>query len=164
MTNGQLDLGSPINGNTIGGCIEIMIVRSDNACAIALGNLVGWSANDAYLRGKGFGSTSFASGGHVTTASDTAKFLTMLSSGSLISGEYKNQLIGYMNRNIYRSGIPAGSSGSVANKVGFLGGLNHDAGIVNHSSGSYVLVVMSNGSSFSNIADLSRKISNLLSQ
>lgn len=164
VSNGQLSLTDPINGTTIQGCIEVMIVRSDNPCAIALGNLVGWSANNSYLQGKGFGSTSFVSGGHLTTANDTAKLLTMLNNGSLISPEYKGQLISYMNRNIYRSGIPAGSLGSVSNKVGFLGGLNHDAGIVNHPKGSYVLVIMSSGSNFNSIADLSRKISNLMNQ
>ncbi len=164
VASGQLSLSDPINGSTIGGCIEVMIVRSDNSCAIALGNLVGWSANDGYLHNQGFGSTTFASSGHLTTANDTAKLLSKLMAGSLISSDHKNLLLGYMGRNIYRSGIPAGSLGSVANKVGFLDGLNHDAGVVYHPKGSYVLVVMSNGSSFSNIADLSRKISNLMNQ
>lgn len=164
VNNGQLSLNDSINGSTIQSCIEVMIVRSDNPCAIALGNLVGWSVNNSYLSGKGFNSTSFVSGGHLTTANDTAKLLTMLNNGSLVSPEYRGQLLNYMNRNIYRSGIPAGSLGSVLNKVGFLGGLNHDAGIVSHPKGSYVLVVMSSGSSFSSIADLSKKISNLMNQ
>lgn len=69
-----------------------------------------------------------------------------------------------MNRQIYRAGIPAGSAGSVANKVGFLGGLNHDAAIVYHPKGSYALVVLSSGSSFSAIADLARKISTIMNQ
>jgi beta-lactamase class A len=46
----------------------------------------------------------------------------------------------------------------VANKVGFLDGLLHDAAIVYTSSGTYILVVLSDGSSWQNIAELTRQI------
>jgi len=164
VSRGELTLGDPINGTTIQGCIEVMIVRSDNPCAVALGSLVGWGANDGFLRGQGFNSTAFVSGGQLTTARDTANLLSKLMAGSLIAGDYKNQLLGYMNRNIYRAGIPAGSNGSVADKVGFMDGLFHDAAVVNHPKGTYILVIMSKGSSFGNIADLARKISNVMDQ
>lgn len=60
-----------------------------------------------------------------------------------------------MKRQIYRSGIPAGSHGAaVADKVGFLDGYLHDAGIVYSPKATYALVIMSSGSSWSNISDL----------
>ena len=63
-----------------------------------------------------------------------------------------------MKRNVYRQGIPAGASGTVADKVGFLNGLLHDAAIVYSPKGTYVLVILTNGSSWANIAELTKKI------
>jgi beta-lactamase class A len=63
-----------------------------------------------------------------------------------------------MKRNIYRQGIPKGINATVANKVGFLDGLLHDAAIVYASTGPYVLVIMTDGSSWANIAELTRQI------
>ena len=54
--------------------------------------------------------------------------------------------------------MPAGASGSVADKVGFLNGLLHDAAIVYSPKGDYALTVMSDGSSWANIAEITRKI------
>ncbi len=162
---GTMSLDSTTStGQSVSTCIDAMIVRSDNSCAIALGNAVGWQANDGMIHDKGFGSTTLTSGGHLTTAADTAEWLRALQSGTLTSGGYNDSLLSMMKRQIYRSGIPAGSAGSVANKVGFIDGLNHDAAIVYHPSGTYVLTILTSGSSFSNIADLARQISQVLSQ
>lgn len=162
---GELSLdGSTSTGASVASCIDAMIVRSENNCAIALGSMIGWNANIEFLRSQGFGSTNLISGGFLTTANDTADLLVKLQNGSLIPSGSTSSLISMMSRQIYRAGVPAGSAGSVANKVGFLGGLNHDAAIVYHPKGSYVLVVMSSGSNFSAIADLARKISAVMNQ
>ena len=49
----------------------------------------------------------------------------------------------------------------MADKVGFLDGLLHDAAIVYSPSGTYVLVIMTDGSSWAEIAALTRKIEEL---
>ncbi len=163
VANGEISLNSTTStGASVGSCMEVMIVRSDNPCAHALGDMIGWQSGNPMLRAKGFGSTSL--GPLTTTANDTASLLVQLQSGSLLNGEHTSSLLSMMHRQVYRSGIPAGSSGAVANKVGFLGGLNHDAAIVYHPRGTYALVVLSSGSSFARIADLSRQISALMSQ
>ena len=162
---GELSIDTATStGASVAVCIDAMIVRSDNDCAIALGNMIGWNANVSFLRSQGFGSTNLISGGFLTTASDTADLLVKLQNGTLVPTSSASSLISMMSRQIYRAGIPSGSIGSVANKVGFLGGLNHDAAIVYHPKGSYALVVMSSGSSFNAIADLSRKISAVMNQ
>lgn len=66
-----------------------------------------------------------------------------------------------MKRNIYRQGIPAGANGQVANKVGFLDGLLHDAAIVYSPSGTYALSIMTDGSNWGTIAELTRQIEKL---
>jgi beta-lactamase class A len=64
-----------------------------------------------------------------------------------------------MKGNVYVSGIPTGiPSAEVANKVGFIDGYLHDAAIVYSKKGDYVLVIMTNGSSWKNIAALAKEI------
>jgi beta-lactamase class A len=166
VIGGQLNLDSITStGASVNACIDAMIVRSDNPCAVALGDIVGWSANDASLHSKGFGSTSLNSGNLLTTANDTTSWLTQLNDGTLSQAQYNETLLALMQRQIYRSGIPAGSPGiGVANKVGFIGSLNHDAAIVYSPKGTYMLTVLSSGSSFGQIADLARQISTVMNQ
>ena len=73
----------------------------------------------------------------------------------------RDRLIGAMKRNIYRQGIPSGTSATVANKVGFLWNLLHDASIVYSPKGTYVLVILTDGSSWGNIAQLTRELEKL---
>ncbi len=100
--------------------------------------------------------------GFVATADDEALFLTKLQTGQLLNPDSTARLLNVMGRQVYRSGIPAGTSVAVADKVGFLNGLLHDAAIVYAPSGTYVLVIMSNGSSWGQIADAARQINALL--
>ncbi len=53
--------------------------------------------------------------------------------------------------------MPAGSFGSVLNKPGFINGNLHDAAIVHHPH-TYVVTVMSEGSSWEAIAGITREI------
>jgi beta-lactamase class A len=163
--NGQLDLNTPTStGQTIDGCIELMIVRSDNNCAYAVGDAIGWDANNGFLASQGFGSTTLKQHVWTTNANDILNLLLKLQNGSLIDANYTSALLSKMSRQIYRSGIPAGSAGAVADKVGFVDNYNHDAGIVYHPNGTYALVIMTTNSNFSNIADLARQISNVMKQ
>ena len=162
---GEINLNSGLsNGYTVSACIEKMIVYSDNGCAIALGYTIGWSANDPTLRSQGFSGTTLSSGAHLTTAHDTAKWMEGLYDSSLVSGGYREALIGYLGRNIYRFGIPAGSPAHVADKVGMLAQYNHDVAIVFHPKGAYILSVMSSGSSLYRIADLAKQVAGVMGQ
>ena len=73
----------------------------------------------------------------------------------------QNRLIDALKRNEFRQGVPAGATGQVADKVGFLNGLLHDAAIVYSPSGTYALSVMTDGSSWAKIAELTREIEKL---
>ena len=67
-----------------------------------------------------------------------------------------------MKRNIYKQGILAGlPSATVASKVGFLDALLHDASIIYSPTGTYVLVIMTEGSSWGNIANLAKQVESL---
>lgn len=147
-------------GRDLTRCLDDMIVKSDNACAEVLLKKIGFSNITNEAKAIGATKTSFlGSDGIKSTAQDQAVFLSALQSGQLLTQQSSRDiLINAMKRNIFRKGIPAGASGAVANKVGFLDGLLHDSGIVYSPSGTYVLVIMSNGSSWANIADLTRQI------
>jgi beta-lactamase class A len=89
----------------------------------------------------------------------------MLYGGSLINGGDTSALLDKMGRQIYRSGIPAGSAGStVYDKVGFYGTYWHDAAIVRGAKATYVLVALTTGSSSGPIKELAQEIQQTLNQ
>ncbi|CAN5370661.1 hypothetical protein BH10PAT4_BH10PAT4_4930 [soil metagenome] len=147
-------------GRDLTKCFDDMIVLSDNACGHALLDKIGFTNITNEARAIGCANTSFlGNDGVKTTAEDLALLLGLLQTNQILSQQSSRDiLINAMKRNIYRQGIPAGENGTVANKVGFLDGLLHDAAIVYASTGPYVLVIMTNGSSWSNIAELTRQI------
>jgi beta-lactamase class A len=147
-------------------CFDDMIVKSDNACAEALLERYGYNNLTRDIRALGLSSASgFIGDTPKSTAADLGLFMAMLESGQLpIQPANRDRFIGALKRNVYRQGIPAGASGTVADKVGFLNGLFHDAAIVYSPSGTYVLVIMTDGSSWANIAELTKQIDALRNQ
>lgn len=166
--SGALNLSAGlVNGKNIEQCIEVMIVNSDNDCPIALGKHIGWAKVDEIIAANGFSnvklnnynSSGYLSGDKLVNAREQASFLAQLSEGVLINQGNTARLLDYMKRQVYRAGIPAGSKGAVvADKVGFLEGYLHDVGIVYGPKATYALVIMSKGSSWTNISDLSRAV------
>lgn len=175
--NGSLNLnasfpGAP-GGRTVQQCIEWAIVNSNNECPTALGWHIGWAKVDQIIYDAGFRNVRLNNynadksfnGDKQVNAGELAKFLMQLSAGSLMSGTNTNTLLDYMKRQVYRSGIPAGSQGSVvADKVGFLDGYLHDAAIVYSPKSTYALVIMSSGSSWSNISSLASAIHQFMNE
>ena len=154
------------SGRDTAACFDDMIVKSDNPCAEALLQRYGYSNLTRDIRALGLSNASgFIGDSPKSTAADLALFMAMLESGQMpIQPASRDRFIGALKRNIYRQGIPAGASGTVANKVGFLNGLFHDAAIVYSPSGTYVLVIMTEGSSWANIAELTKQIEALRAQ
>lgn len=160
---GQMKWSDSIAGRTVEGCFEVMIVRSDNPCAKALGDRIGWQRVEDMMKTLGLNNTELSPQLY-TTANDLALFLYKLENGSLLSAGDKARLVDAMKRQIYRSGIPAGTGLTVADKVGFIDSYIHDAGIVYGAKGPYVLVIMTSGSSWSSIADAARQINTFLNR
>jgi beta-lactamase class A len=147
-------------GRDLTKCFDDMIVISDNACALALLEKIGFTNITNEAHAIGCVNTSFlGNDGIKSTPEDLALLLGLLQTNQILSKQSsRDTLINAMKRNIYRHGIPAGESGTVADKVGFLWGLLHDAAIVYAPSGPYILVIMTDGSSWANIAELTRQI------
>lgn len=158
MTNaveqGQLTWNSPLNGTTLQDCFQKMIVDSDNDCPQAWLDTYGYQTLTDQAHAIGAEHTTFAESDMQTTADDLAQTLAKLYDGELMDSTDQATMIAAMENQVYRSGIPAGLAGqaTVADKVGFLDALLHDAGIVYSPKGNFVLVVMTDDCTWGDIA------------
>lgn len=161
---GEINWSDSIQGTDVTECLRKTIVVSANNCAEDwLGQWGRKNVNNT-LYGLGFSSaTTFtASDATHTSAADLQKLLIGLYNRSLFSSNNANHLIGLMKQQVYRQGIPKGSTGVVADKVGFLWGYLNDAAIVYHPKGTYVLVIMTNNQSWAKIAEITKHIESLM--
>lgn len=160
----QIDAGKR-DWDSNAACFNKMISLSDNACAESFLSSLGLKTVTDDIQAIGLKNSTFMkSGGPFTTANDLTLELGMIATGQNFSGANQQRLIAAMKANVYRKGIPAGVQGTVADKVGFMDGLLHDAAIVYGPNGTYVLAIMSDGSSWATIADLAKQIDTLRAQ
>ena len=160
----QIDAGKR-DWDSNAACFNKMISYSDNACAESFLNSLGLNTVTKDIQAVGLKNSTFMkSGGPFTTANDLTLLLGMIATGQNFSNVNQQRLIAAMKANVYRKGVPAGANGTVADKVGFLNGLLHDAAIVYGPNGTYVLAIMTDGSSWAAIADLTKQIDNLRAQ
>lgn len=146
-------------GRNLSKCFDDMIVLSDNPCAETLLEKIGFQTITNEIRAIGLSRSSFLGQFIETTAGDLTTFVGALQTRQLpLSDASRNTLLSAMERNVYRQGIPAGAKGSVADKVGFLEDYLNDAAIVYSPTGTYALTIMTKGSSWGAIAELTRQI------
>ncbi len=157
-------------GRNLEKCLHDMIVVSDNPCGEELLQKITPIKVHEEIQRIGLSRSTFIGKYIMTTAGDLTTFVGALHAGQLLSKSSTDRLLGWMKGNIYRQGIPAGAKGTVADKVGFLPDPDdgiwyyNDAAIVYGPSGTYALSIMTKGSSWSTIAELTRKIEALRSQ
>lgn len=163
---GQLGWSSAVNGTgqTADTCLYNTIIYSANVCPEEWIGQWGrqWINNSLYAKGFSTATTFTASDATHTSAGDLRKLLIGLYNRSLYTSADATKLIGLMENQVYRSGIPAGSEGVVADKVGFLWDYLNDAAIVYHPRGTYVLVIMTQGESWARIAAITRQLENIM--
>ena len=141
-------------------CFDDMIVDSDNDCAEAFLNRIERVAINTEAHSIGCIDTLFSDWDYAkTTASDLALFLVKLETGQILDQQSsRDRLIDDMKRNIFRDGIPAGTSSLVADKTGVIDDVLNDVAIIYSPTGTYVLTIMTDNSSWGTIADLTSKI------
>lgn len=160
VESGALSWQSGLNGMTLESCLDTMIVNSDNDCPIAW--LTSVSSNDettARAVAAGASGTVFGNDGIVrTTADDLSSILEDFYHRNGLTDESADRILALMERQIYREGIPAAFDDdvTVADKVGFLDAYLNDAGIVYSAKGDLIVVVLTNGSSWDDIAQAVR--------
>lgn len=164
MDKGKIRWSDPWLDTTVSGCFDRMTIASTNPCAEAWINKVGRDNLNKFIYNHGFsrGTTFTHPVATHTTANDLLVFMTGLQNGSLIGGAHRDRLFHSLSVHPYRSGVPAGSAGSVKDKVGFLWDYVNDAAVVYHPKGTYVIVVMTKGYSYAKIAEITREIERIM--
>ena len=145
---------------SIATCVDLMLRLSSNECGTAVGDYLDWKKAGEALKKDGFTHTSFTNKNTNvrTTADDTATLLQKLN-GDLLTRTARDTVLRSMKEQRIRTGIPAACPGcTVADKTDESDPVTHDAGIVQYSKGSYVLVIFARGSSLQDIAKLSGQI------
>jgi hypothetical protein len=161
---GEIHWDDPMLDTDVAGCFERMTVASTNPCAESWIAQWGREYINQYVYRLGFSTgTSFTTGGAVqTTAADLNRYMTMLYNGTILSGANRDRLLDSLGRHPYRYGIPTGSQGEVHDKVGFLWDYVHDAAIVQHPRGTYIMTVMTKGQSYAAIAAVTRDVERIM--
>ncbi len=142
-----------------------MTIASTNPCAVAWLDSFGRTNMNNFVYARGFsGGTSFTNPMAVhTTANDLRKFMAGLHSSSLVKGAQRDRLLHSLSVHPYRYGVPTGSAGSVQDKVGFLWDYVHDAAIVRHPKGTYIVAIMTKGAGgYARIASITRELERIM--
>ncbi len=148
-------------GLSVSTCFDRMLKLSNNECAVWFLLKISYPTVTAEAHALGATHTNFnRNSGISSTAEDEAHFLSLLYTGQMLREQSsRDRFIETMKGNVYVAGIPSGVPGvPVADKVGFLDGLLHDAAIVYSPKGDYVLIVLTDNASWGNIAELTKEI------
>lgn len=152
---------SSFGNQTINSCVTAMIKVSDNDCPQSLGSYINWKTVDLHNESIGFKNTKISkTGAQVTTTRDVSELMYRLQNSQILSDKARRLVFDSLYEQKYRSGIPAGCGSEclVGNKTGEIDNFKHDAAIIKHDSSQYVLVIMSTGASWQQVADVAHSI------
>lgn len=129
---------------TVGSCIEKMIIVSDNQCG-QKGQLIMIDHDGDQAAADRFTSTDISGIVTLTTAYDVAELFRDMYTGDYLRSDLNRQwLTHHLNQQVNNRlpvGLPAGTK--IAHKTGDSNGYVHDGGIVYTPKGAYLIVGMS---------------------
>ncbi|MDQ0868245.1 beta-lactamase class A [Arthrobacter sp. V1I9] len=147
---GQLSLAAPLGGGTAAFQIQLMIQQSNNESWALIVGAIGYQRIHDYaaLIGIAYDRTF-----NTLSPAETARTLSLLYNGQLISGEHTTQLLSYMQHTNYETLIPAAVPPGITvfHKYGLLNGNLHDASILVRNGHAYVFVVYTLGAGMGDI-------------
>lgn len=140
-------------------CLAAMIQNGDEACRIGFFTRLGFNKISQRGAELGLKNTVFADKGGKTTAADLHAVTLAIYKNQVARAEGGQKILN-LGRNVRSSdGIPAGlSKGTVSHVVGENETSHNDTAIVYSEKGVYALTVVSEGSSWDKIAELTKKI------
>lgn len=150
-----------VKGKSIESCAELMLKISDNDCAVALGNYASWKSIDTVNHSYGFKKTQLNSAeSQKTTAREVSELMYRLQNSQMLSDKARRIFFDGLYRQKLREGIPTGCGPLclVGNKTGELNNVRHDAAVVTHGEAKYIIVIMSEGGTWQQIADIARVV------
>lgn len=150
-----------LNRQNIKTCVEMMIKVSDNDCGVAIGNYVGWQNVDTTSASLGLKKTKINNAVQQnTTSREVSELMYRLQNSQLLSDKARRIVFDGLYEQKFRDGIPKGCGPNclVGNKTGDNGKVRHDAAVVTHGSAKYVVVIMSTGGTWQQVADVEHLI------
>lgn len=146
-------------------CVYNMLRANDDPCSEDLADYLDLEAVDKFNELNDYNHTSFAeNSGRQTAAADIGKLFVSLKKGQILSDQARRFVFDALYQQDINQGIPKGCGKDcrTANKQGELSNIAYDAGVVTHGKRDYVLVVMSQGGNFKQIAKLTKVVDNYL--
>lgn len=145
-------------------CVIAMLAVSDNPCAEAIAAKIGWSALHRQNHADGYSSSVFNREDFLAaSAADTGLLLDRLYHGDGYDAKTRQLALDALSTPKGIEAIRKTCNGCIVyNKTGDLMGVKHDAGIVQKSGKSYVVVMFSRHASWSQLAEASSIIHNRL--
>lgn len=140
-------------------CFSDMYVKFDTACRDGFYDRLGFTTVTSRGAELGLKNTVFASRGGVTSANDLQKMLVGLYKNQIARIEGGQKILSAARSIRANEGIPAGLTRTeVSHFIGEGETVRNDAAVVYSNKGVYALTVMSDGSSWEKIAELTKKI------
>ncbi len=147
-----------LGGTNVKDCVDAMLRVSDNDCAKSVAYMANWNYVDQFNSSMGYKNTT-VNGTPRTTANEVGDLLVNLKRGKLLSDKARRIVFDALYAQKFTEGLPSGCANCrTANKTGQVGQVTHDAGIVTHGKRSYVIVVMSQGGNFGQIAQVTKVV------
>ena len=159
LQDASLHGSDKIANSTVNQCFNDMIEKTNLDCSVGVMNLIGHQTMVNRGNELGLAHTTFASDRTATSASDQMLFLNKLYKSLVAPTAGGSRILSTMQNTRMRDGIPAGiAKGTVSNLAGEGSTVHNDTAVVYSPKGTYILVILSEGSSRDNIADLTRKV------
>ncbi len=141
-------------------CVELLISHNDKDCRQIVSRYIDLKNADSVNHSLGFKKTTITDKKQQTTAREVGDLLFRLQHGQVISDKARRVVFDGLYSQRIREGIPTSCTDQclIANAVGEGHNLRHEAAIVTSGNTQYVVVIMTSGGSWSQIADLAAHI------
>lgn len=146
---------------TISNAVQSMINKNDKDSAQSLTSYVDMKNADSLLNGQGFKKTTIQDKTKKTTAREMGDLLYRLQNSQLLSDKARRVVFDGLYGQQQRDGLPKACVTPeclTANVTSEDNGARHDAAIITSGDTKYVVVIMTNSGSWSQIADVSKDI------
>lgn len=152
--------GYSVGKMTLAQCVQNTLNSGDPACKQVVNRYADVANANNVLSTQGLKKTTVTAKEQKTTARDMGELLYRLQSGQGLSDKARRAVFDGLYTQKQREGIPAGCDQTclVANITGEGNNIRHDAAIVTAGSAQYVVVIMTNGGSWAQIADVAASI------
>lgn len=140
-------------------CFKDMIEKTDLECIKGFMTKIGHETMVARGKELGLRGTTFGVTETRTTTADLLGFITTGFQTKLAPTANGGRILSTMQSTRLKDGIGAGlTKGTVANLAGESGTVHNDAAVVYSPKGTYLFMVMSDGASRADIAELTKKV------